>query len=349
MKKSGKRPASWKRTLLTVLCVILAMILAALILVTAYVEMLLGGINRFDDNGVTLSQEEIDSILNDNNAAGTGPSMNDEDVNFGSGPSEIIGGEDMINILLIGQDKREGQGRQRSDAMILCTVNTNTGTLTMTSFLRDMYVEIPGYRNNKINACYQIGGMELLDACLEKNFGIRVDANIEIDFDGFMELIDMVGGVDVELTSAEASYLNRHGNWDVEANQHWSLKAGVNTLTGSQALAYSRIRAIGMDFERTERQRRVLTALVEKAKDLNLLEINSLITKAVTLVTTDMTNKEIFNYAAELFPLLSDLKLHTQRIPADGTYSFADLPGAGDSIVLDFDANRKLLVETLTD
>lgn len=349
MKDSDKRVTPWKRKLMIAVCVILAVILAVLIFVTAYVEKILGGINRFDGNDVTLSQEEIDGILNDNDATGTGPSMDDDDVQFGEGPAVTIGGEKIINILLIGQDRREGQGRQRSDAMILCTVNTETGTLTMTSFLRDMYVKIPGYRNNKINACYPLGGMELLDACLEENFGIHVDANIEVDFSGFMELVDMVGGVDIELTADEAWYLNRNGNWGVEANQGWRLKEGVNTLTGSQALAYSRIRALGMDFERTERQRKVLTALVEKVKDLNLIQINDLITEAVSLVTTDMTNKEIFGYASDLFPLLAKLKINTQRIPADGTYSFANLPGAGDSIVLDFDANRQLLVDTLTD
>lgn len=349
MKRSDKKPTSWKRRVLVVLCVVLAVILAALIAVTAYVEKLLGGINRFDGNDITLSQEEIDDILNGSDATGTGPTINEEDISFGDGLSETIGGESIINILLIGQDRRQGQGRQRSDAMILCTINKNAHTLTMTSFLRDMYVEIPGYRNNKINTCYVIGGMELLDACLEKNFGIHVDVNIEVDFDGFMELVDMVGGVEVTLTGAEARYLNRRGNWEVESNHNWSLKEGVNILTGSQALAYSRIRELGMDFERTDRQRKVLTALVEEVKDLNLLEINELITKAVTLVTTDMTNKEIFAYAADLFPLLGDLKINTQRIPADGTYSFAMISHAGDSIILDFDANRKLLVDTLTD
>lgn len=348
MKESQKKPASWKRKLMIAVCVVLAVILAALIFVTAYVEKILGGINRVDGNGVTLSQEEIDSLLNDSNATGTGPFMDDKDVQFGDDPAVTIGGEEIINILLIGQDRRPGEGRQRSDAMILCTVNTKTATLTMTSFLRDIYVQIPGYRNNKINVCYALGGMELLDACLEESFGIHVDANIEVDFNGFMKLIDMIGGVDIELTADEAWYLNRNGNWGVEANKGWTLKKGVNTLTGSQALAYSRIRALGMDFERTERQRKVLTALVGKVKDLNLLQINDLITEAVSLVTTDMSNKEIFGYAADMFPLLAKLKINTQRIPADGTYSFASLPGAGDSIVLDFDANRQLLVDTLT-
>lgn len=339
------RSGSWKTVSMTVVCVVLSLILFLMLAVTIYVEIFFGKIDRMDPNDAVLSQEEFDSINSE--ASGTSPTMREEDVVFGGDPQQSIGGDGIINILLIGQDRRAGEGRQRSDAMILCTVNKGTKTLTMTSFMRDVYVEIPGYRNNKINACYQIGGSELLDACLEKNFGIQVDANIEVDFDGFMELIDTVNGVEIELTDREANYLNNRGNWDVETNQHWQLKGGVNLLNGSQALAYSRIRDIGMDFERTERQRKVLMSLLEKAKTQNILQINDLAMEAAELVTTDMTDQEIFGYVAELFPLLSDLNIVTQRIPMDGTYKFADLPGAGDAIVIDFEANREMLASSL--
>lgn len=350
-KKRGKptdkkNPNAWKRTALIAACVVLAVILAVLIAVTAYVEYQTGRMGDLDNS--TLSQEEIDSILNDATATGTGPTMDDSDVDFGTKPSELATGEHIINILLVGQDRRKGEGRQRSDAMILCTLNTRTKSLTMTSFLRDMYVKIPGYRNNKINACYQIGGADLLNACLKENFGVEVDHNVEVDFEGFMDLIDLVGGVEIELTSAEAGYLNKRGNWDVTGNDGWRLKKGINKLTGSQALAYSRIRAIGTDFERTERQRKVLTALLEKAKDLSFTQITNLINEAIPLIATDMKTAEIIEYAGELFKMFSELEVNSLRIPADGTYSFADFAGAGDSIVLDFDANRKLLLDTLT-
>lgn len=345
MENEKKRTGSWKRTVLIVVCAVLAVVLAVLIFATAYVESFLNRINRdFDDS--TLSSSEIDAILT-GEATGTGPTVNAEDIQMGEEPTETIGGDEIINILLIGQDRREGQGRQRSDAMILCTINTGTDTLTMTSFLRDVYVKIPGYGNNKINASYQIGGMELLDACLEENFGIQVDANVEVDFNGFMELIDMMGGVNIELTADEAGYLNRRGNWDITGNDGWTLKSGVNTMSGSQALAYSRIRELGMDFERTERQRKVLTALIGKVQDQNLKQINDLVFKVAELITTDMSNSEITGYVAKCFPMLADLNIKTQRIPADGTYRFGDVGNVGDCIIIDFEENRKLLVDAL--
>lgn len=343
MKKA--RTGSWKTAAMTTVCVVLSLVLLVMLAATVYVEIVFGKIDRMNPNQSVLSQEEFDALNSE--ASGTSPSMNEEDVIFGGDPQQIIGGDGIINIMLVGQDRRAGEGRQRSDAMILCTVNRNARTLTLTSFMRDVYVEIPGYRSNKLNSCYQIGGSELLDACLEKNFGIQVDANVEVDFDGFMKLIDTVDGVEIELTEKEANYLNRRGNWDVETNQNWQLKPGINLLNGSQALAYSRIRDIGMDFERTERQRKVLMALLEKAKTQDILQINALVMEAAELVTTDMTDQEIFSYVRLLFPMLSDLQITTQRIPADGTYRFADLPGAGDAIVIDFEANRTILAESL--
>ncbi len=345
MEKNNK-PASWKRTVLTIVCVILAVILAALIFAAAYMESWLNSINHDLDNS-TLSQSEIDAILN-GEGNGTGPTIDEDDIHMGDDLSHTIGGEHIINILLIGQDRREGQGRQRSDAMILCTLNTGTKTLTMTSFLRDIYVKIPGYGNNKINASYQIGGMELVDKVLEENFGVQVDANIEIDFNGFMKMIDTMDGVEIELTAAEAAYLNRRGNWDVSGPAGWTLKEGINKLTGEQALAYSRIREIGMDFERTERQRKVLTALIGKVKSLNLRQINNLVFEIAGMITTDMTNSEITGYVVECFPLLKELKINTQRIPADHTYRFGDVGNVGDCIIIDFEENRKLLAEALT-
>lgn len=343
--KSAKSNKNWKRSTLIILCAVLSVILVVLIGGTAYLEYLEGRMGDLDNS--TLSQDEIDSILN--GETGTGPQMDDADVNFGDDPTEIVEGEHIINILLVGQDRRKGQGRQRSDAMILCTLNTDTKKLTMTSFLRDMYVQIPGYRNSKINACYQIGGAALLNECLKVNFGVEVDHNVEVDFEGFMDLIDLVGGVEIELTGDEAEYLNRRGNWDITGNDGWTLKKGVNNLTGSQALAYSRIRAIGTDFGRTDRQRKVLTALLEKTKDLSLSQITKLIDQAMPLIATDMQMSDIVGYATELVKMFSELEVASLRIPADGTYSFADLKGAGDSIVLDFDTNRKLLADALTE
>ena len=343
-----KRPGAGgvKRVLLTALCCVLAVILAALLLITIVADDLLGQIQRPSDEP-TLSSSEIEEILNGDTATGTGPTILENDIDFGGEPTEVIEANELINILLIGQDSRSENERRNSDAMILCTINKKTKTLTMTSFLRDMYVQIPGYGGNKINACYPIGGMELLDACLEKNFGIKVDSNIAVNFSGFMKLIDMVGGVRIKLTKEEANYLNYRGNWGVTGNDGWQLKEGENLLNGAQALAYSRIRALGLDVERTERQRKVITSLLEKAKTMNPMDLYGLVKEGAAMISTDMTDGEIWGYVSELLPLLTDLKIATQRIPVDGSYYFSDVGRIGDCVVLDFDVNRKFLAETL--
>lgn len=362
MNNRKKKPVSFKKVLLIAVCAVLALVLCVMLGATVYVESLMGKLNRTDDTlQETLSQDEIDKILNEPEGtvdpSFTGPVLDPEDVDWGTTPVQTITGENIINILLIGQDRREGQGRQRSDSMILVTVNKSAKTLTMTSFMRDMYVQIPGYRDSKINACYQIGGMDLLDACLEKNFGVVVDGNIEVDFDGFMEIIDLIGGIPMELTKSEASYLNANGNWGVTDDRDWTLKEGMNQLTGEQALAYSRIRYItsddtesraDSDYGRTYRQRKVLTAIMEKAKTLSVLELNTLAQTAVGLVTTDMSNSEIFKYVGEMLPLLSELEIVTQRIPADGAYREATLSNGDSVIIPNLEKNQQLLIDTLT-
>lgn len=349
MSGEGKRH-SRKRTLLIVLCVLLALILGLMLAGTIYLQSMMNLIGRTDADGyTTMSAEEYEQWLKEQQGTldpgFTGEVLDPTDVSWGEATEPIEQSEGVINILLIGQDRREGEGRARSDAMILCTINKSTKTLTMTSFMRDMYVQIPGYHDNRINASYELGGMKLLDACLEKNFGVQVDGNVEVDFTKFMDIIDMLGGVDMELTRAEANYLNSRGNWDVNDSTagQWNLKAGKNHLTGEQALAYSRIRYVGNgDFGRTERQRKVLTALLDKTKGLSILELNNLLQKMLPMLTTDMSNAQILGYALEVFPMLSDLEMVTQRVPADGTFSDAVI---NEMMVLkvDLEANRKLL------
>lgn len=265
---------------------------------------------------------------------------------------KILSSKNIINILLVGQDRREGDGeRMHSDAMILCTINTSKKTLTMTSFMRDLWVYVPGYHNTRLNVPYMYGGFELLNDTLEYNFGFRADYNVEIDFSGFMEAIDLVGGVEIELTAAEAKYLNKEGNWDIEENPDWDLKEGVNLLTGSQALAYSRIRKIGDDFARTNRQRTVLNVLLNKMSTLGAKELYGIVKQILPLIATDMTNAQILGLMIDMFPMLSDLEVVSQRIPMDGQYSFANKYGASviELSPKNLEENKKLLITAMSD
>ena len=346
-----KKQGNGTRIALIVLCVILALVLALLVSATVFIEVTMNRINRANDE--TLSPEELEAIRNETVETDpdfSGPLINEDDISMPSGPADVINkGENIMNILLVGQDRRPGQPRQRSDAMILCTINKTEKTLTMTSFMRDTYVSIPGYWNDRMNGAYQIGGFTVLYDTLEYNFGVSVEHGVEVDFSGFQQIIDLVGGVDIELTSAEASYLNRRGNWDVNnaSAGTWGLREGVNHLTGEQALAYSRIRAIGNDFGRTSRQRTVLTALLDKAKTLDLSELYRLMDGIIPLITTDMSNSDITGYVLELFPLLSGLRIVSQRVPADGDYSNATLSSGAQVLMPDLEACQEMLKYTL--
>lgn len=343
MKKSTKRNKG-KRGLLIGICIFLSIILVVGVAGIIYAESLFSLIGKTENQG-DLSQEEIDAYLQGEKDEMpddfTGDVVDPDSLDWNDAPT--IDGKDVINILLIGQDRRENENRARSDAMILCTLNKTEKTLTMTSFMRDMYVKIPGYRSNRINASYFFGGAKLLDDTLETNFGVQVDGNIEVDFYGCMECIDIIGGVAIELTEAEASYLNRKGNWEVSNEAPWNLKAGVNNLTGSQAVAYSRIRYIGNgDFGRTERQRKVLTAIFNKCKDLSIPEMHKLLSKFLPNLATDMSNQELLSYATTVLTMASDLTIQNCRIPADDAYSSARVDGM--SVLLpNLDKSRELL------
>lgn len=332
-----------KRRFWTVLCIILGVILALLLALTIAVNAILNKIPRYDPVEETISEEEIQQIVEETDPPEMIEGLEEvllDDLVMPSEPAVVIEETDHIyNILLIGQDRRPGEPKQRSDAMILCTVNTEKKTLVITSFLRDTYVPIPdfgGYSNysNRLNICYAVGGMELLDDAMMMNFGVDVDHNIEVDFSGFENVVNVLGGIDIYLTAAEASHMGG------------GLKEGMNHLDGTQALAYSRIRVLDSDFGRTNRQRNVLIAMFESIRHMNLTQISNLVNAVFPMVTTDMTNEEILKYTVEFFPLLSELQITTQRVPTGDTYYSAMIYGMA-VLVPDLEANREFLRETL--
>lgn len=337
MKRSNKKRMA---TAVKVLLVILALVLAGSLIAYAYMDRMLDLIKRPSDQNETLSSAELHEIENQTDPIDedfTGPVIDPTDVMWSTVPAELLEEEHITNILLIGQDRRPGEGRQRSDAMILCSINRKTKTLTLTSFLRDLYVQIPGYQDNRLNVPYALGGMELLKETLKLNFGVQVDGCIEVDFSQFEKIIDLMGGVDISLTASEAAHLNSQG---------FSLREGMNRMDGKAALQYSRIRYIGTDFGRTNRQRTVLAALLEQSRDIGLGKLHSLLEELLGLITTDMSNGQIIDMALAFFPMLKDLKLSTQYVPAEGTYQFASIRGMS-VIVADMEANRKILAESI--
>ena len=279
---------------------------------------------------------------------------------------EIVATQNVTTFMLVGQNYRPGEEHYLSDAMIMCTVNRDTNTLTMTSILRDLYVPLPAYADhgpgrNRINVCYHLGtqwagsvkgGMEMLALCVEQNFGIPIDHTVEVNFDAFEKVIDMMGGVDITLTQAEADHLNTEENLAFYNFREFS--AGPQTLSGLEALTYARIRKIDGDFERTNRQRNVIDSLIKKCKKMGLWELHKLATEILPLITTDMTDEEMANYIWEFIPMLADLNVVSQKIPlekdqmnGDWSYKSKEVEGIGWVLEPNLWSHKKYLQQIL--
>lgn len=257
------------------------------------------------------------------------------------------------NVLVIGTDTRDPeQERGRSDSMILVSMNSRTKEIYMTSFMRDAYVEIPGNGSGKLNAAYSYGGPELLMDTLESNYDIRVDDYVMITFAACAEMIDAVGGVELTISDEEAQAVNEilisEVNEIMGDDREDDLldSGGTLTLDGKQALSYSRIRYVGnADFERTERQRTVMQQVMEKAKK-NPLRLASICMSALPKMTTNLSVGALYGYAVTTPFKLIGYETAQQRIPADGTFSGADI--GGESVLqVDFAAAQQQLADTI--
>lgn len=245
-------------------------------------------------------------------------------------------GKSITNILLIGMDKGPGESSARSYSIILVSVNKKTDSIKLISLMRDMYIEIPGYNDNRINASYAFGGAELLTETINNSFMIPIDGCAEIEFSGFSKVIDIMGGIDIELNKDEALHLNKENRFN--------LVEGTNHLTGDQALAYSRIRYVGnADYERTERQRKVLVTIYNKFKDSTIKTIYEMAKEILPLVSTDLSTMQLINLTLTVMRMATS-EIETYRIPAEGEFTPATINGM--SVLLpDIAGNTELLKE----
>lgn len=237
---------------------------------------------------------------------------------------EVTKEKNIINILLVGEEAIDTDGaRGRTDSILIATANFKTGELKLTSLMRDMYVPIPGFKDNKLNSAYTLGGIPLLKETIKKNFNIELDGAVLVDFSGFEAIVDSLGGVEISLTQAEADYMNTTNYVSVEYNRN--LVAGKQVLNGNQALGFMRIRYVSAadntsdDFGRTSRQRALLNAIFEKYKSKSSTELISIANNLLQYVQTDISVSEILTYVANIAASKPN-KLQTLRIPADGLY-----------------------------
>lgn len=329
-KPKKRRMPVWQK----VIIIILALIILLMVTAVALVWTKLGGINRIQIGNEAQTSENFEQ---DNPDASD--TISDDTITFSD--TKVKADADVINILLVGGDSR-GEERGRSDTMIVVSLNRNTKQISLVSLMRDSYVQIPGYNNNKLNAAFAFGGYELLDETISQNFGIEIDFNVGVNFDGFQQVVDQLGGIDITLTAAEAEYMALWGFPD--------MVEGVNHMTGEQALCYARTRYVGTgqeanDFGRTYRQRVVMTTVYQEMMKKSLPEIWTILDSIMSCVETDMTNAQIISIGTEFYNMGID-NLQNYRLPQDGEYTGETINGMS-VLVLDWDAAQQHLEEWL--
>ena len=363
LKKKTVPAGRRRKTALVIVSIIVVLFLAVGAFGVSIYNTVLDNINRAEviEKDVTMN-EELEQMMG-NIEETTLPPETTEEVTVPTTLAYTPSEQDVINILVIGQAARGGEEYRMADTMILVTVNKQTKTITATSFLRDAYVKLPNYMGhtcgrNRINVCYHLGwtwgdtggAMEMTSLCLLNNFGVEVDHCIEVDFEAFVKIINLLGGVELELTEAEADYINKE-----HAKAKQEVTPGKNLLKGKAALVYARMRKAegdsDSDIKRTSRQRYLLEELLKKVKNDGFDKLMEMAEEVLPMITTDMTNDEITTCLWELLPLLPELKFETGTCPVEDSYwgEVIDILGMPSSVIKYDEYKNRLVMTALTE
>lgn len=273
--------------------------------------------------------------------------------------------DDIINILVVGQSSRAGEESRMADTTMLVSINTFDGTVTLFSVLRDSYVKLPDYKGHvcgraKFTVCYGLGynwggtagAMEMTNICMRDNFGVEVDYNVEIDFESFIRVIDFMGGIEIELTEAEAKYLN-----DDDLYVKYDVQPGLQYLDGMAALSYARMRKAegdnDSDIKRSARQRLVIETLLNKVRGLSLKELQDVADTLLPLITTTMKPGDIVDVLTRILPVFDQIRIVGETIPY-GKTGWGDMidiyeDGIMDSIIRFEAPQQKKLIRAITE
>lgn len=361
-KQKNKQKKKGLKVLLIIFVLLIALIGAAVVGILAYINKMAGKMDIItlpedtyvytEETSETSQSETTATVVTTAPAETTVPAMKAEDI---------------INILVVGQAGRDGETTRMADSTILVTINTYNKTIKLSSVYRDAYVSLPAYAGkgpgrNKFNVCYNLGyvwsgnsiagAMEMTNICMKDNFGVEIDHNIEMDFESFIKVIDYMGGVEIELTEAEAKYLNGD-----DLYVKYDVQPGKQYLDGMAALSYARMRKAEGDGEsdivRTERQRKLIEALFNKIRYLSISELQGVADTLLPLITTTMRPGDIADILLRVLPMVKDLKIEKGTIPVEGTYwgEMKDIYGDGGShSILKFDsAQQKKLIRAFTE
>ncbi|NLJ40081.1 MAG: LCP family protein [Clostridiales bacterium] len=322
-----------KKILLGVLAVFLVILIGA----GGYIFKLIGAIT----NAQGLMAEEPEFWEADGDTEDFGISE--------EAPSEKETG--VINILLLGSDRRNQKEHGRSDAIMIASLDTKNGQLKLSSIMRDLYVSIPGRQDNRINAAFSFGGPKLALQTINQNLNLNLTRYVTVDFFGLEGIINAIDGVEIDIKKKEVNHFNKVldelNKLDKSGRKSPHLtEPGLQTLDGKQAVAYSRIRKVGDgDSERTERQRKVMIQIFSKMKSISPLKLPDLVAAMVPYVNTNISTTDMISLGASVLGI-KDRNIYQYRVPAKDTYKGQTIRGMA-VYVADMEKNTQLLHDFL--
>lgn len=338
-KKEKKKGGTTKKVLLIVLALLLALVLAGGLYVhSKYAQM-------YDDGEAEGDVEQVDQNLSDAMDSATAELEEKESIYY---DGDVLASKDVFNVLLIGTDERtngEYSDNARGDSCILASINTSgeVPVISLVSLERGMGMPIPwGQYEGQydwLTHLFRYGGAKMMMAAVEDAFKVQVDYYARINFGGFEQVVNAVGGVTVYLDEAEARYF-------IDGHIDYGAVVGPNRLDGRRALAYARLREIDSDWQRIQRQREVIFSVLDQCRELSLTELNELADVILPLIKTNIPEGKIAELLL-LLPQLPNAQTQQATVPQHGTYGGMTGLGGRSLFAVDFETNAKFLHEFL--
>lgn len=328
---SEKDKASQKNKMIKrIVCSAVSLLLVIVNVVSVVAFSMLGNMNTITDEKIEEHRVTGDELveLDKEFAESSTDIVSETDLDL---PTDyIMSTDDVSLILLVGSDSRLGVSKAaRSDSMIIAAIDRKHKKIKMASIMRDLYAIIPGYKNDRFNTAFyydsRYGNLDLKITfkTIEKNLGIKMEDYIVIDFGGFKDVINLLGGVTIDVNAKEAQYMCSHKQYGLFPR--YSAGAGTYTMTGAEALNYCRMRKVGNgDFERTERQRRVIAQVAQQLKGSDVKTLYDVAMKCMDSVVTNIPQEEIIGYAMEAVDILG-YDIVQMQLPIEGSYVYSSV------------------------
>lgn len=329
-----KQGPSWKKIMGISLCIILAIVVAGGVLIYTIGHDLIDRTNFVADEDVkTVQMEELPEEAKETVSAEEkkGRVLDESELNEihqqmnQLSDVDTVEDENVYNLLLVGVDRREKTWNGNSDSMMLVSINHTAKRVSVVSLMRDTYVDIPGYGYNKLNAAYALGGGPLLTETITDTYKVDVSRYAAVDFENMIQIIDALGGIDLEMTDAEVEVANGYmldmcNTLGLNGYDYVLPGGGVYHCNGVQSVAYARNRFVGnSDYARTERQRYVISQIIEEVKRMDVVQLTQFVKDVLPLVTHNVEESEIWDLVTKA-PEILQYKFVQDRIPYDNMY-----------------------------